>query len=304
MKSLLARSITILLTSLVLAGCATLSDADFEAVQPAPMPPHADFSVQPANGADSTGLTVAIADPNYNVDISSGAANASELSSDLRNSLSTSIQMVLTNTGLVYSGSFGSLREMTFPQKDKIMMVMVPSITISLHPEARATQVVYWKTGFDPSVPMPATPFRLYKGEVYRQGGMLFAKGQMFDLGYPDKFLETGQYNFQANIRIKLIEPLSGQLIWEKDVPLSGLSQNWSYYFWQTIYRNPQGQVTNTVNHPVYGFDSRDWAMTSLLMQGYHSLMAQLAQAINSGRLPQFKEDVRKLKDRWRSGGH
>jgi hypothetical protein len=297
MRTLLSLSIPAMVIAVLVSGCATLNEADFVTVQPAPTPPAVVFSYQPSTEGTPTNISIGVVSATYATEAHLGPELGQRvygLTDELRTSLSRDIQQLLVAKGFTVAGEFPTLGQMTFPQKDKTLMVLVPTITLSLVRQAGPPQLIYWRSGVNSEgqVSDAPTSFPL----------KIYTKNQVFMGGL--KYVERGDYVISGNVDLKLLEPLSGQTLWVKSVPINQLTQDWDYYFWRTQVTNQQGQVVRSDDHPVPGYDSREDAAITLLSDAYHATMTQLATYLSREEIMQLSADAQKLKDRWRSGGH
>lgn len=297
MRTILSVSIPVVMMAVIISGCATLNEADFVTVPAPPPPPAVLFSYQPPAEGSPTNVSIGVVSATYATDVQIGPQLGQRnynLTDELRNSLSRDIQRVLVAKGFTVAGEFPTLDQMTFPQKDKTLMVLVPTITLSLQRQAAPPQLIYWRSGVNSEGQVTDAPTS-FPLKVY-------TKHQVFMGGL--KYVQTGDYVISGSVDLKLIEPLTGQTLWVNTVPINQLTQDWSYYFWQTQITNQQGQVVRSIDHPVQGYDGREAAAITLLSKAYHETMTQLNTYLSREQIMQLTSDAQKLKDRWRSGGH
>ena len=278
------------LAVLVLASCATLKETDFITVQrPAP-PPSTPFTFDAAKEGTPTDITIGVLAASYKTGLGlagSLSERSAALSTDLQNALSRDVESMLVAKGFRVPGQFASLDQMTFPQKDKTTMVLVPTISLSVVTQPGITSLIYWRSN-RPSGPPKTEPMKIFRGKVMLGG---------------DKYEESGQFTLRGSIDLQLLEPLTGQLLWTKGVPVSESSKGWTRYYWNEGFTDNKGNVVCTEEHPVPGYDERDAALTTLLADAYRATLTQLSKYLSREEIVHLNADATKLKDRWRASG-
>lgn len=285
------KTILVAIVALAFVSCATLKETDFVAVERPPSPPGTLFSFDAQKEGTSTGISVGVVAANYTADVRLGGPldnRASALATELRNAMSRDVQRVLVAKGFSVAGEFSTLERMTFPEKDRTTMVLVPTITLSMLYQPSAVNKVYWRSrGI--SGPPQEEPFKIYRAKQVMMGG--------------EKFEQRGQFTVRGSVDLQLLEPLTGQTLWVKSIPINESSRNWTWYFWRDEIKDDKGNVVRTEDHPVEGYDGRDAALSTLLADAYRTTMMQFATYLSRDEFVQLKGDATKLKDRWRASG-
>lgn len=144
--------------------------------------------VQPARAAGALmGISMAgLIPPGIPMPQGLGGTDTSDLESAFARALAADVQKLLVNRGFSISGPFADLNDMTFPQKKQADVALVPSIAIQVSaPKLDQT----WKDG---------------RAQGYMASGDCTVAGQ---------------------IEFRLIEPLSGQVVWLKRVDVPPMRQ-------------------------------------------------------------------------------
>jgi hypothetical protein len=231
-KNRLPHIIEILTSLSVLAGC-SMKEIEFITVQRPTSPPALPFSFDAPKEGTTTDVTVGVVAASYKTAVAlrgSLSERSTSLASDLQNALSRDVERTLISKGFRVPGEFAELDRMTFPEKDRTTMVLVPTISLSLVMQPGNTTLVYWRSK-QPSGPPEAEPLKIYRGQVLFGG---------------DKYEQDGKFTVRGSIDLQLMEPLTGQLLWTKGMPITESSRGWRRYYWTQSLKDDKGQVVRT----------------------------------------------------------
>ena len=268
--------------ALVASGCTTLV---YTPVEPAPAPQAVVFSFAPESEGEPTDVTVGIVGARYAVGGAPLEVSASALATEMRTALSRDVQRVLVAKGFPIAGEFTSIDQMTFPQKDRTTMVLVPTITLSVTSQPNPGERVHWQSR-GMNGPPKEQPLSIFRGNVLLGG---------------QKYEQRGRFTIRGSIDLELHEPLTGEKLWLKDVPITERSRDWTWYYWREDVKDEGGNVVRTENPAVEGHDGRDAAMSALFADAYRDTMTQLVSFLSRDELIRLKADADRLKKVWRA---
>ena len=164
-------------------------------------------------------------------------------------------------------------------------MVLVPTITLSVTSQPIPGERVHWQSSRT-NGPPKEQPLSIFRGNVLLGG---------------QKYEQRGRFTIRGSIDLELHEPLTGEKLWLKDVPITERSRDWTWYYWREDVKDEGGNVVRTENHAVEGYDGRNAAMSALFADAYRDTMTQLVSFLNRDELILLKADSDRLKEVWRA---
>lgn len=304
------KPISLLLFTCSLAACSAASAVwNYDLT---PEPPESDFervesprSVQPSFSwpiqakEDETGIAIGILKARYQVayrlERNSNCqqlcapfeASARVIMNQFRSALRDDLSRMLQADGFEVPEEFSSLDEMTFPEKDRTKMVLVPVITLTVTTRPEEPDPVYWQTASDGTA-SPLKPFKIYPKRYYGGDGV-------------NGYKQTGSIAVRVDGELQLLEPLTQERLLVTDTHVRERSRNFAFYYWTEAFEDENGEITKTVDHLVEGYDDRETVLVTVLNDVYAATYEQLRVHLGRDELLLLKPDAERLKERWQA---
>lgn len=282
-----------LLTIYILGGCATIAvdKSDLEKAEKPPPYSSTTFEYENTPSQNSVDLSVGIVESNFsyknsiNDEIKDEKINdeIDMLTKKTESQLSEGVRSIINSKGFSSVGNFTRMEDMTFPEKDETDMVMFLEVGTNIKSEVQSTQGIYW--------------FSTLGGEPAEKP--LKVTYDHFEEVAP-KYEQKGIFSSSSNIRVRVVEPLTGEDLWVKEISTSEISENFVWYYWFTT-KVEDGEITRTGKYAVEGYDGRRGALSSLFSENYSTISKRIDDIISVDRLSKLQEDAEKLKKRWRT---
>jgi len=279
----------------VVSGCIasfTVDESDLEQVEKPPGYSSPTFEFEPSPNQSEVNLSIGIVKSQYSYDkqIEEGLILDDEIggrlnrySSNIDSSIERGIQDIIESNGFSYAGSFSSLENMTFPEKDNTDMVVSMNIEVDFESKIDTSRGIYWIStiGGEPA----EKPLKVSYND--------------FEPVAP-KYEEVGTFISQSKVYVRILEPLTGEKLLVEEISVDEVSEEFTWYYWFTT-KVDEGEIKKTGKYAVEGYDGREQALSSLVSGTYTSVLDRIDEFMGQDRLVKMEEDIDKLKERWNS---
>lgn len=285
------------LVSICLVAPACVSTVDESQFTPVPVPSNAppNFQWTPTTGGRSTGIGVGVVNASYvtNLDfqkIFHGCGIdvrrvGEEALRQFPASLQQDIDKALIAKGFSVTGHFSDLSSMTYGEKEKSNLVLVPKVQLSVSfDQVNPPTAVTWPHPFGDD--NPEGPLRIKRLE----------SGSVILLGGHSKYEQTGTLRIAGSISLEVFEPLAKEKLWVKDIKLVPQSRSFAIYYWSEQITNKKGEVVSVTNHPLNAYDSRGEALSKALEAIYSEIQKGFDTYFSAAEMQQVKLDADKLR--------
>lgn len=278
-----------------LAACMTMSAPE----NPEPTVPQAPplaykFAFEPVKQANATPVGIGLGRIEADTGSSCQAPDVNEVLAVFTQSLQSAFQATLLAKGYTLSGPFSSREQMTYGEKEKAMLLLVPHLTVRCTcPEVSASSVWEGRSG---------TVRRGYNSK----GDEITARGKA------TLIKNEGTVRVEFSLDLALLEPLTGEKLWLKTVKADPSLESFSHYTRRVVYEAWEGSIGDLVVGTGRTFqvgdpevtelshaDTRPNASASALERLFASSMTEFSRYFDPREISEVVKDaerVRKLK--------
>jgi hypothetical protein len=289
------RSIAPIAIPLLAVACVTVKESDYEPV-PAASNASARLQWSPEVEGKKLGIGIGIVRPVYDsvLDLQKLCKPphecdpaAEEAIGEARDSLRTALQRDIENAllakGFNVTGKFDKLEDMTYAQKEKSNLVLIPKIVLTMNPGPESAAPVNWRHPLGSEEPDGQLRiYRLQPGRV-----ILFEN---------EKFEGSGRLSVTGRIEMYIHEPLSSEKMWFKPLDISPQSQRYAFYYWREKITDKKGNVIRVDDHPIAGYDTRGDAVVKAFEAIYPELYEKFKAHFNKEEMTQVQLDAEKIR--------
>lgn len=276
-------------------ACVTVKDSDYESVPAASNAP-ARLQWSPEIEGKNLGIGIGILDAEYETEIDSqrlckkyecdpATLDAIEdISRSLQTDLSRDIEKALSAKGFNVTGRFRDRNKMTYAEKEKSNLLLCPKINIKVTPGPESETAVFWQHPLRSQE--PEGQLRIYRLKA----------GQREILANP-KFERTGQVSVSGTISMVIIEPLSNETMWRRELDFPPQSQRYAFYYWREERVDKKGNVIGeAVDHPISGYDTRGDAVVKAFEAIYPKFYEDFKTFFSKEEMVQVRLDAEKIR--------
>jgi hypothetical protein len=252
------------------------------------------FSYEPTKEANPAKVNIALGHILIRADNRCPSKRVGDLLSEMASALESAFQATLLAKGYTLSGPFDSREQMTYAEKEKAMLLLLPELTVKCSCEDSGLETLWeGKIRTISSEQVDQITTRLYR-----------AQDQLA--------VNRGNVKVAFSLDLVLYEPLTGEKLWLKSVKAPLANEPYEYYTRITHYTIWKGTV---LGNPIGGgpdsrwkdpnvtvidnADARPNAAAAALEKLFASSMQEFSKYFDPREIAQVVEDankVRKLK--------
>lgn len=275
------------LNVLLFFGCAAKTPQPL--LYPEPLPPLAyKFDYTPIKEASSISGTIAIVSPTFAKSPESPAVIAGDIdkiSGTYLDNLKSDFEETLISKGFSLLGPFSDLEAMTFGEKDKAILALVPSVTLSYRFENSPNESVFSSSDVGAEKRI-AFGYDAQEHYFHRIEEIVELDGQIIADGHID---------------LTLYEPLTKEKLWVKQIQVPFEIQPYKAYLRRIRYelRMLWGEVVNRQDGSVEllpAYDSRPRACAKALESVYVSQLSQFSRYFDPKEIALVIKDAEKAR--------
>jgi hypothetical protein len=204
------------------------------------------------------------------------------------------LESILLADGFTLTGPFVNREQMTYGEKDKAILLVVPTLTFTCVCQD-ATRDVFAETTADGGSARAGT------AAIPIGGVIVPVSRRLYLTQHRVIFRVAGSVHVAARLEIALLEPLTGEKMWLKTLASSGLAQPYEYLEetdavevrWPLSQRGPYGTPSTFL---LTGYDGRLNALASALATARIVQLRQFEEYVAPSELAVIINDARKVR--------
>lgn len=286
-----------LVLAIVAAGCATGGGgATLRTIAPVGTPTP-DFSWQPATTGEHTDISIGIVRPQYALkDIAKTCPErqqcrltGAELAKQMRIALGNDLKQALVAKGYTVTGVYRELDRMTYGQKKRSNLVLVPIINLQVVQRADRPKRLEWTRKNGQLV------LKSYSGGGFGlDDAVTLATGVDFTNLGSRKSKVTGSYLVHGSVTLRLHEPVTGELMWIQEIKIPEISEPFTFY----VREEPLPLKGVYQPHVLQEYDGRPVALAAALEKAYKQLYAQFNRYFNTDMIARINRQAMKVREK------
>jgi len=283
-----------LLSSIAVVGaaCASSGAGPATIVQPVPTEAAA-FSWNPVQQPNPRPFAMGILHPSYTLEGADGTIEG-PIARSFLSSLSTDLEAALIAKGYTVSGTYQELDVMTYRQRQNAGLVLLPEIRMTVVKNEGQMRDVHWDSPATNGEPSGDGPLEVSR-RAENVGAALLAIATGVDLESSIRKVEvSGTYSVSGRIDLRLIEPVTGELMWVQSVDLPGDLAEYTTYAW--FRADDNGRPRSGEVHILSGYDGRQPALAGLLGRAYADLYETFDAYFDSAQLAEVYADAQQVR--------
>jgi hypothetical protein len=297
LKGLVGVTATVFVLAVILAfqvACVSTTEVEEKTLKyPEPAPPlEFSFNYEPAKEPNPAPTTIALVGVSVTGSTYGSCGRAPSLQQVLDHyisALNNQFQATLLAKGFTLTGPFSSREDMTYGEKEKALLLLVPELKVSVNCQENKGRT-------------PFSEARTGKSEDDKSTGVLV-------IWYEYEALEKAEGSLTANadIQVTLYEPLTGEKLWTKAISIPLPAQTYSRYVRKTVWKGAtlgealrgQERYRPGAEKDLHEYDWRPHALAAALSAGFSQELATFSKYFDPREIAQVAKDaekVRKLK--------
>lgn len=243
------------------------------------------FNYTPVKEVSSLTATIALLSPMYSLTPKAGSEDIRRISNAYLNSLKSDFEETLIAKGYSIAGPYTDLEVMTYIEKEKAILALVPNITIEYRFEYDPTPSLF-SEGFGtgtkelPSSDGTTTHYFRRKEEIFETNGIIIVNGR---------------------IELVLYEPITKEKMWIKKIEIPPEEQPCRYYKYKSTYvwKDIIGLTSDTrpgIEKIIPNGDTRRWALAKALESAYVAQLKKFSDYFHPREIAQVIKSAEKLR--------
>ena len=183
------------------------------------------FSYEPTKEANPAKVNIALGHILIRADNQCPSKRVGDLVSEMASALESAFQATLIAKGYTLSGPFDSREQMTYAEKEKAMLLLLPELRVKCSCEDSGSE-------------------KLWEGKVRTTRTEKVDKETARDYREQDSItVNRGALQVAFSLDLVLYEPLTGEKLWLKSVKAPTLNESYQYYARITEYTTWEGTL-------------------------------------------------------------